>query len=113
MSRSPHGSADIGFCVLYRFRLKQGAESEFRGAWAKVTRAIRNQRGGLGSRLHLGDDGLWYAYAQWPDRASWEASSRMGAADEDASRAMSAAIEESFAPIALEPMDDLLSPATD
>lgn len=26
----------------------------------------------MGARLHLDDDGKWIAYAQWPDRHSWQ-----------------------------------------
>ena len=33
---------------------------------------IAEEFGGWGSRLHRGEDGCFYAYAQWPDRATWE-----------------------------------------
>lgn len=54
-----------GFIVLYRWRLRPGYEAQFRASWSIVTRSLMG-RGSLGSRLHEGDDGLWYAYAQWP-----------------------------------------------
>ena len=97
----------VSFCVLYRFRLQAGLEVAFREGWRRLTEAIRDERGGLGSRLHRGDDGLWYAYAQWPDRESWERAQAMGSADAEASRLMASAIEESLPPIPLEPTDDL------
>jgi heme-degrading monooxygenase HmoA len=45
------------FYVLYRCRLKPGSEEAFRAVWSDITVAIRDGRGGLGSRLHRGDDG--------------------------------------------------------
>ena len=51
---------------LYRWRLRPGAESAFVAAWTDATRELLHA-GSLGSRLHRGDDGLWYGDAQWPD----------------------------------------------
>ncbi len=51
---------------LYRWKLKAGKEEQFQKAWAYVTEQLREKSGSLGSRLHLGDDGIWYGYAQWP-----------------------------------------------
>ena len=104
-------SAPIGFCVLYRFRVRPGHEQAFREAWAAVTRAIRAGRGGLGSRLHHVEGDLWAAYAQWPDRATWQASVDAGAVAPSASAAMGAALVESLEPLLLTPTDDLLEPA--
>ena len=53
-----------GFCVVYRFKVRPGLETEFEAAWAKLTKACKRDRGGLGSRLHRAEDGLWVAYAQ-------------------------------------------------
>lgn len=53
------------FCVIYRWRIKPGLEKQFIENWAAVTRFYIEHRGGLGSRLHRGEDGLYYAYAQW------------------------------------------------
>lgn len=100
------------FCVLYRFRIRAGAEESFKRGWARVTEAIRDTRGGLGSRLHVAEDGTWYAYAQWPDRETWERAQQTGTvADAEAVAMMAAAIEERLPPIFLEPQSDLLSPA--
>ena len=96
------------FCAIYRWRLEPGREDVFREAWARLTRAIRDERGGLGSRLHRSDDGLWIAYAQWPDRATWAAARDRDSPDPAASAAMSAAIAERFEPVLVEAVADLL-----
>lgn len=56
------------FVVLYRWKLKKGKEAGFTQAWQQVTRHFLKNCGSLGSRLHRGDDGLFYAYAMWPSR---------------------------------------------
>jgi quinol monooxygenase YgiN len=96
------------FAVIYRWRLRPGTEAAFRDAWAEVTAAIRRDRGGLGSRLHRADDGSWLAYAQWPDRASWETAQSLPSADAIASSAMTRCIMERLPPILLETVADLL-----
>jgi quinol monooxygenase YgiN len=97
-----------GFCVLYRFKIRPGKEETFRDGWSRMTRAIRENRGGLGSRLHLADDGVWVAYAQWPDRNAWERSREMETADPAAARLMAESIEQSEEPMLLTPTNDLL-----
>lgn len=99
------------FYVIYRFRLRPGMEESFKEGWGRLTESIREKRGGLGSRLHHSDDGWWLAYAHWPDRQSWENSQAAGSPDLEASELMAEAIEESKAPILLEPMIDLLKTA--
>jgi quinol monooxygenase YgiN len=100
----------VGFAVIYRWKLKPGKEEIFAPAWARLTRAIRDERGGLGSRLHRDDDGVWTAYAQWPDRRTWEAAREMESPDPAASAAMGEAVGESFPPLLLDPVRDLLVP---
>ena len=79
--------------------------------WSRMTEAIRDRYGALGSRLHLAADGVWVAYAQWPDRAAWEQYQQMQApVDSEAKKLMAEAIEERFTPILLEPRIDLLQP---
>ena len=96
------------FCVIYRWQLKPGREDDFVAAWERLTRAIRNDRGGLGSRLHRADDGLWVAYAQWPDRATWESAQRRESANPDAAAAMAETVAERDEPLLLEAVADLL-----
>ena len=56
------------FAVLYRWRVKEGSENAFAKAWLEVTDNFLKNFGSLGSRLHKGNDGLYYAYAVWPSR---------------------------------------------
>ena len=52
--------------VLYRWRIRPEMETAFVAAWSSITERLHAHHGSMGSRLHRGDDGLWYAYAQWP-----------------------------------------------
>ena len=99
-----------GHCVLYRFRVKGGMEDQFIEAWSTITLNLRDQRGGLGSRLHKGADGIWYAYAQWPSAEVRSAAFNEPHVDPAASRRMRDATEESFPEIVLDPVADLLTP---
>lgn len=74
------------FAVIYRWKVIPGREACFEEGWRAGTEAIANELGGWGSRLHRGDDGVVVAYAQWPDRATWDkaSQSRMQHSDEAA-----------------------------
>ena len=85
-------------------------EEHFRRAWETVTLALLAQRGARGSRLHRTSDGLWVAYAQWPDEAHWRGSQDAPSIDPAASEEMRAAIDESLEPILLHPVADHLVP---
>ncbi|WP_428262374.1 antibiotic biosynthesis monooxygenase family protein [Haliangium sp.] len=103
--------SDIGFCVIYRWRVDPDREDDFRRAWATVTEALAAHRGALGSRLHRAEDGTWVAYAQWPSKAAWEASRATDPVDAEvaeAGRVMAEAIVTRESPILLEPTDDRL-----
>ena len=92
---------------LYRWRLVEGLEGQFTEAWTEVTRFYREECGSLGSRLHRGDDDVWYAYAQWrsaDDRDSAFAGERLT----ESGAQMKAAIKESFPVVRLEIVSDLL-----
>jgi hypothetical protein len=60
------------FAVIYRWKLIPGHEAQFEEGWKAGTAAIAREFGGWGSRLHRGENGVVVAYAQWPDRATWE-----------------------------------------
>jgi heme-degrading monooxygenase HmoA len=62
---------NAGFAVLYRWKVRPDAEEAFIAAWRVATGAF-TAIGALGSRLHRGDDGDLYAYAEWPSREAWE-----------------------------------------
>lgn len=103
----------LGLVVIYRWRVNTGMEEQCRRGWEAVTREFIKERGGLGSRLHIDEDGTWWAYAQWPDRSTWSRAQGMGAAD--GSEAMQAAMDKSgpsHPPVLLEPTRDLLVPVT-
>lgn len=96
----------LTFAVLYRWRLRAGLEDQFVDAWRDITLTLLG-RGGRGSRLHRGPDGVWYAYAQWP---SEEARARAFDAqlESDAMARMRDAIEERFDEVPLQIVADLL-----
>lgn len=98
----------LGFCVIYRWHLKPGQAKSFCEGWDRITEALMAELGALGSRIHFADDGTWIAYAQWPDRESWEQSRRLGSIDARAAGLMEEAIVESFEPVLLTPRIDHL-----
>ena len=92
---------------LYRWKLRTGMEKSFEEAWSFVTRELREREGSLGSRLHLGSDGWFYGYAQWPSREARE-NARFTAEMDRALTTMKSAIEESLDEIVLDPVADFL-----
>lgn len=62
--------------VILEFEPINGMEEEFVSAWAECTEAIYENLGSLGSRLHRSTTGNFIAYAQWPDRETYERSSQ-------------------------------------
>nr|WP_297784910.1 antibiotic biosynthesis monooxygenase [uncultured Allomuricauda sp.] len=60
------------YAVLYRFDVIPGREKDFEKTWQLVTESFITYAGGLGSRLHKNEAGSFLAYAQWPDKLSWE-----------------------------------------
>ena len=101
----------LGFCVIYRARVHPEKEAQYVAAWSTLTRLLRTERGGLGSRLHRGNDGLWYAYAQWPT-AQARTDAFAQPVDALAQAAMADAIVEFFPEILLDPVEDQLVPAS-
>ena len=95
--------------VLYRWRLHDGTEDEFIKAWSEVTAFMRDRWGSLGSRLHRGEDGLWYGYAQWPDQETRQ-TAFSAASDCPARERMRDTIVETLPEIVLDPVSDYLSP---
>ncbi len=82
-------------------------EASFVESWSRVTELLRRRASSLGSRLHRGNDGIWYGYAQWPN-AEATAARVFPATRPRASAQMRAAIAESLPEILLEPVADYL-----
>ena len=104
------GEAPVeAFIVLYRWKLKPGAENSFVDAWSRITTQLRASGGSLGSRLHRGSDQIWYGYAQWPNeemrRTAFE---RL--IDRDLAARMKSAVAESMPEVVLECVADHLIP---
>ena len=95
------------FIVLYRWRIKPEKEEQFIEGWSEVTDYFRENWDSLGSRLHRGNDGLFYAYAQWKSSTDRE-NAFENAIELAGSAKMSEAIEERFEPIILENLSDYL-----
>jgi hypothetical protein len=95
------------FIVLYRWRIKPDKESQFIAAWSEITAFYRENLDSLGSRLHRGSDGLFYAYAQWKAEEDRE-NAFENAPELEAGKKMRDAIEERFPEIRLEMLSDFL-----
>ena len=96
-----------GFVVLYRWRLKAGHEEQFVEAWAEMTQLLL-ARGSRGSRLHHGNDDIWYAYAQWPSADAREAAFASPLPENDAGERMNLSIAERFPEVVLDIAADFL-----
>lgn len=63
------------YVVVYLFKVKPNQEQKFIDGWKGLTKLIYKHESSLGSRLHLETEGQYIAYAQWPDKITFEASS--------------------------------------
>lgn len=83
------------FAVIYKWRVIPGREAQFEEGWRAGTERIAEEFGGWGSRLHRGEGGVYVAYAQWPDEATWRRAmeTRMHHSDDEARRKYRDAIE--------------------
>jgi quinol monooxygenase YgiN len=103
----------LGFCVIYRARVHPDKEAAYIAAWSRLTSLLHSERGALGSRLHRGHDGIWYAYAQWPSAEARAAAFALPSADPAAEQVVRDSIIEYYPEIALEPVEDQLVSARD
>jgi len=60
------------FAVIYKMETKPGFQQTFEKAWHQLTKLIAKYEGGLGSRLHKESNLVYIAYAQWPNKETWE-----------------------------------------
>ncbi len=95
------------FVVLYRWRIKSKSEKQFIEAWSEITDYYVKNFDSLGSRLHKGDDGIWYAYAQWKSAEQRENAFSDSPHISDREK-MKEAIIESFPQVNLEIISDFL-----
>ena len=94
--------------MLYRWRLRPGTEERFVQAWSEVSRLLLQERGSLGSRLHRGDDNVWYSYAQWPSAQVREASLAMSPVSSVERETMRACITEELSEVVLKSVSDFM-----
>jgi heme-degrading monooxygenase HmoA len=95
------------FVILYRWRVNPEKEAQFIESWSEITAYYRENYGSLGSRLHRGDDGIFYAYAQW-NFAEQREKAFLDATKSEAGAKMREAITECFAEVRLEILADYL-----
>jgi heme-degrading monooxygenase HmoA len=95
------------FVILYRWRIKPDKEKQFIDAWSEITAYYRENFDSLGSRLHRGADGIFYAYAQWKSAEQRE-NAFAGKSKSEAGDRMREAIEEIFPEVRLEILSDYL-----
>lgn len=96
------------FTVLYRLRIKPEFEEQFIESWSEITEYyLNNFEGARGSRLHRGNDVIWYAYAQWESDAHRQNAFK-NRPDMPAREKFNEAVEENFPEIRLEIVADFL-----
>ncbi len=95
------------FVILYSWKIKPDLEEQFVESWSEVTEYYVKNFDSLGSRLHKGSDGKFYAYAQWKSAEQRE-NAFANSPDLPASKKMTEAIEERFEPIEFEILEDYL-----
>ena len=95
------------FVASYCWRIKNGFEQQFIDAWAETTAYYFEKFDSLGSRLHRGDDGLFYTYAQWKSAEQRENAFK-NIPELAVREKMHEAIEEFISETILEPLSDFL-----
>jgi hypothetical protein len=95
------------FVILYSWKIKPEFERQFVESWSEVTDYYVKNCDSLGSRLHRGSDGVWYAYAQWKSAEDREKAFQ-NVPDLPAREKMNQSIEESFPAVYLEVLSDFL-----
>ena len=103
----------LGFCVIYRAKVAPEKEEQYIAAWSRLTRLLKSERGALGSRLHRGSDGIWYAYAQWSSAEARAMAFSLPSVDAQAEANVVDSILEYFPEIVLDPIEDQLVPVSE
>jgi heme-degrading monooxygenase HmoA len=94
--------------ILYSWRIKPDKEEQFIESWLQITEFLHNNSGSLGSRLHRGNDNLFYGYAQWKSDEERQNAFQNSAQISDAIEKMRDSIEETMPEIMLQPIADFL-----
>jgi len=96
------------FIALYQWKVKEGHEKNFLEGWHRRTEEIYQHCCSFGSRLHKSEDGTRVAYAQWPDRKTYDEAQSIPVVDTEARRMFRESIEEAYPDIYMNVIDDLL-----
>jgi heme-degrading monooxygenase HmoA len=94
--------------IFFKWVVRPGKEQQFVAAWSELTLLIREQYGGLGSRLHAGSDGSVFAYAQWPSEEDWKREREFTPRVEELRRQMAECAELVEGPLGGPVLQDLL-----
>lgn len=65
------------FSIVYSFKIKPEEEDQFINGWKGLTLLFKENANSLGSRLHKSSDIQYFAYAQWPDKITFENASNL------------------------------------
>ena len=98
--------------IYFKWKVVSGREHEFEQFWQELTELIRDERGGLGSRLHRCTDGQYFAYAQWPSELAWATQAEPTARIVELRNQMRECAELVDGPLRADVVADLLVPAT-
>ncbi|MFK8046432.1 MAG: VOC family protein [Crocinitomicaceae bacterium] len=96
------------FTVIYTFKLFPNKTKDFVYNWEELTKLIYQYEKSFGSRLHKISDLNYLAYAQWPDKETWDNSGKnLPPSAQDFSKNMKAACEYTSTDYKLEVISDL------
>ncbi len=100
------------YYVIIEFDVKPEQAEAFVTHWSELTEYIRDEAGGLGSRLHKSSDGRFIAYAQWPNKKAREEAPELSEPGIEARKRMNQTINPENTKILLElnTVSDLLLP---
>lgn len=65
------------YSIVYSFEIKPEEEDQFINGWKGLTQLFKVHANSLGSRLHKSSGNQYFAYAQWPDKITFENASNL------------------------------------
>ncbi len=66
------------YAIVIEFRVKESCERDFIRYWNQTTQYFLAHHGSLGSRLHKSENGMYVAYAFWPDKITYDSAHKGG-----------------------------------